>query len=64
MSKLDENPNDFKCCKDCKHFYNLDFSYDGYHNICSIGICYLCNSDDCIYYEKGETPTKRGGWKY
>jgi hypothetical protein len=47
-----------KNCDTCKHGYFLDFSLDGYHNLCGAGECYLCAKihRKCDSYEQGEAP--------
>ena len=54
-------------CEGCKHFYDLDFSLDGWHNCCAEGRCYLCadNRGECDEYEKGDVPEgkNRGEWR-
>lgn len=61
---MNENPNDFKACCDCKYFYDLHFDFSGYHNCCSNEICYLCNGDYCTSKEVGKVPEgkRRGEW--
>lgn len=53
-------------CEGCKHFYDLDFSFDGWHNCCAIGRCYLCENKrgTCDEYEAGDVPEGkiRGKW--
>ena len=45
-------------CNTCKHGYFLDFSSDGFHNMCGAYVCYLCHQryGSCDDYEKGEVP--------
>ena len=64
IPELDEKPENFKKCCNCKYFYDLHFSYDGYHNVCSKEICYLCYGDFCTHKKVGNVKKKkkRGGW--
>jgi hypothetical protein len=52
--KFDENIN----CETCKYGYFLDYSDDGYHNLCGAGECYLCARlhNKCDFYEQGNIP--------
>lgn len=45
-------------CGTCIHGYFMDFSFDGFHNLCGAGNCYLCaeNNGRCYDYEKGDVP--------
>ena len=45
-------------CNTCKHGYFAGFSYDGFHNLCGAGRCYLCAQqyEYCNYYEEGTPP--------
>lgn len=45
-------------CSTCKHGYFEEFSWDGWHNLCGAGHCYLC-AGQCGYcgdYEHGTPP--------
>ena len=63
MNSLEEMKNT-QCAK-CKNFYDLDWSFDGWHNCCSEGNCYLCRQHYCSDYEEGDVPEGkiRGQWK-
>lgn len=45
-------------CSTCKNGYHDGYSWDGWHNLCGAGRCYLCAERDqsCSSYEKGEPP--------
>lgn len=52
------NFNEKVNCNTCKHGYFLDFSVDGWHNLCGNYNCYLCAGvfGECDDYEEGSIP--------
>lgn len=45
-------------CETCKYGYFVDYSSDGWHNLCGANNCYLCaeQSNYCNDYIKGDIP--------
>lgn len=45
-------------CQTCKHGYDNGSSWDGWHELCGVGRCYMCAERDgyCNEYEQGDIP--------